>query len=130
MHCFLHKCPFLVEATGLAPLAARPAPTLSTSDFASKFRVFPSFVRQSVLLPQNGSHPQVPSQRRNNKKIQHINDVLYFLVEATGLKSYQASLNPFIYKGLRVFTPRRSPKTFIHFSNVIILVLYYAQRHL
>ena len=86
MHRFLHKCLFLVEATGLAPLAARPAPTLSTSDFASKFRVFPSFVRQSVLLPQNGSHPQVPSQRRNNKKIQHINDVLYFLVEATGLE--------------------------------------------
>jgi len=70
---------FLVEATGLAPLAARPAPTLLTSGFASKFRVFPSFSRQSVLLPQNGSHPQVPSQRRNNKKIQHISDVLYFL---------------------------------------------------
>ena len=77
---------FLVEATGLAPLASRPAPTLSTSGFAIKFRVFPSFVRQSVLLPQNGSHPQVPLQRRNNKKIQHINDVLYFLVEATGLE--------------------------------------------
>ena len=76
----------MVEATGLAPLAARPAPTLLTSGFACKFRVFPSLVRQSVLLPQNGSHPQVPSQRRNNKKIQHISDVLYFLVEATGLE--------------------------------------------
>ena len=28
---------FLVEATGFAPLAARPAPTLSTSSFAVKF---------------------------------------------------------------------------------------------
>ncbi len=52
------------------------------------------------------------------------------LVEATELEGVDESLNPFIYKGFRVFTPRRSPKTFIHFSNVIILVLYYAQRHL
>ena len=59
---------FLVEATGLAPLAARPAPTLSTSGFAVKFRGYSSFVRQSVLLLQNGSHPQVPSQCRKSKK--------------------------------------------------------------
>ena len=42
-----------------------------------------------------------------------------FLVEATGLEGVPKSLNPFIYKGLRVFTPRRSPKSFIHFPNVI-----------
>ena len=42
--------------------------------------------RQTVLLSQNASHPQVPLQCRNNKKIQHISDVLYFLVEATGLE--------------------------------------------
>ena len=43
----------------------------------------------------------------------------HFMVEATGLEGVPKSLNPFIYKGLRVFTPRRSPKTFIHFPNVI-----------
>ena len=36
------------------------------------------------------------------------------LVEATGLEGVAKSLNSFIYKGLRVFTPNRSPKTFIH----------------
>ena len=52
------------------------------------------------------------------------------LVEATGLEGVPKLQNTFIYKGLRVFTPHRSPKIFIHFPNVIILVLYYAQRHL
>ena len=35
------------------------------------------------------------------------------LVEATGLEGVDETLNPFIYKGLRVFTPNYSPKTFI-----------------
>ena len=43
----------------------------------------------------------------------------FLMVEATGLEGVPKSLNPFIYKGLRVFTPRRSPKSFIHFPNVI-----------
>ena len=42
-------------------------------------------VRQSVLLPQNGSHPQLPSQCRESKKRQETKDVLSFLVEATGI---------------------------------------------
>jgi hypothetical protein len=35
------------------------------------------------------------------------------LVEATGLEAVHKTLNPFIYKGLRVFTPNHSPKSFI-----------------
>ena len=43
----------------------------------------------------------------------------FILVEATGLEGVTETLKAFIYKGFRVFTPRRSPKTFIHFPNVI-----------
>ena len=46
------------------------------------------------------------------------------LVEATGLEGVPKLQNTFIYKGLRVFTPHRSPKIFIHFPNVIILILW------
>ena len=50
-----------------APLAARPAPTLSKSSFANGRFPYQGFVRQSVLLPQNGSHPQFLSKLGENK---------------------------------------------------------------
>ena len=46
-----------------------------------------NIIRQSVLLPQNGSHPQVPSQCQDIKKItDSLLTIRYFLVEATGLE--------------------------------------------
>ena len=47
-----------------------------------------------------------------------------FLVEATGLKGVTETLKAFIYKGLRVFTPRRSQKTLLHVPNVINTFIY------
>ena len=71
---------------GTCAFSGAPRPDVINVGLCRQIARFPSFVRQSVLLPQNGSHPQVPLLCRNNKKIQHINDVLYFLVEATGLE--------------------------------------------
>ena len=55
------KQPFVRTKQGFAPLAARPAPPLPMASFAAnKAEKFP-YRRQSVLLSQNGSHPQIPS---------------------------------------------------------------------
>ena len=81
---YLFYSPYLVEATGIC-----------------RFRF--AEPRQGVVMPTTfvffpiivcGHHSREPTvirgfretQRRNNKKIQHISDVLYFLVEATGLE--------------------------------------------
>ena len=48
---------------------------------------FSKLCKAKRFAPAKRLPPSSPSQRRNNKKIQHINDVLYFLVEATGLES-------------------------------------------
>lgn len=40
-----------------------------------------------------------------------------FLVEATRFKGINKTLNHFIYKDFRVFTPNRSPTNFYSFSE-------------
>jgi len=54
----------LIEATGLAPLAARPARQLLIAAFAVELFVIGTKKRQSVLRSQNGSHPQILSKVR------------------------------------------------------------------
>ncbi len=54
----------LVEVVGIAPLAARPAPTLSMSSFADNIVVDRVYRRQGVLPPQNGPNPQFRPQVR------------------------------------------------------------------
>jgi hypothetical protein len=71
-------CRFTGVMTGFAPLAARPAPTLSTSSFAFLLLLNHSAVGKA-LTPVRGSHPQILSKIRNsNQKREHRFGVLFF----------------------------------------------------
>ena len=74
---------------GFAPLAARPAPTLPTSSFAFIVYRHTNTVRQSVLLPQNGSHPQIPSLlgSHTNKK-RHPRKGVFFVGADEGIRTH------------------------------------------
>ena len=49
----------LVEVVGVVPLAETPRSDVTNVVLCQHTYSFPSPVRQSVLLPQNGSHPQL-----------------------------------------------------------------------
>ena len=78
-----------VQPKGFAPLAARPAPTLPTSSFAFIVYRHTNTVRQSVLLPQNGSHPQIPSLlgSHTNKK-RHPRKGVFFVGADEGIRTH------------------------------------------
>ena len=110
---------FLVEATGIAPLAARPTPTFLTSSFSTKSPLSQSYVWQSVLLPQNSSYPRSPSHVAKSKNSRNTCGDTAVLVEATGIEPTTSASRTL--RATSCATPRFSIFLYFPFKETRIL---------
>ena len=77
----------LAQRRGFSPLAARPAPPLSMAVFAVELLVIVALLRQSILLSQNGSHPQILFKiREKTKKRDRTMSISFLLAQRRGFE--------------------------------------------